>query len=78
MGGMMDGWVVDDLVLEDEELFVESGIWNQENLVTVMRSTASDIDILFFCSQKNSRKMIKEKKMCLDDDKKQNILNDNA
>ena len=43
-----------------------------------MRSTASDIDILFFCSQKNSRKMIKEKRMCLDDDKKQNILNDNA
>ena len=30
MGGMMDGWVVDDLVLEDEELFVESGVRNQE------------------------------------------------
>ena len=27
----MDGWVVDDLVLEDEELFVESGVRNQES-----------------------------------------------
>ena len=25
----MDGWVVDDLVLKDEELFVESGVRNQ-------------------------------------------------